>query len=124
MPPAGGACEILIVDDNADIVDMVRLILESSGYIIRTAANGAEALSELRRAGPARLILLDMMMPVMNGWQFRSEQLRDPTLANIPIVVLTGDGTAREKAAEIGAVAYLKKPVELKLLMDTLALYC
>jgi CheY-like chemotaxis protein len=70
------------------------------------------------------LILLDLFMPVMNGWTFRSEQLRDPTLAAIPVVVISADTEAVRKAATLGAVAAMAKPLDFGRLLDTVARHC
>ncbi len=119
---------ILVVDDDTDIRDAMCLILEHSGYQTVTAANGAEALRVLgERGGNGRsvdLILLDMMMPVMDGWGFRSSQLEWGAVAEIPVVVLTGDGRASAKAAAIGAAGYLKKPLDLDDLLALVAVHC
>jgi CheY-like chemotaxis protein len=110
---------ILVVDDDADIRDAMSLVLDHSGYRTVTAANGEEALAALAadRSGPSEspidLILLDMMMPIMDGWRFRDSQRAVPEIAGIPVVVLTGDGRAKDKAAALGAAGYLKKPLDL-----------
>lgn len=112
---------ILVVEDDFDIRDTLAQILEAEGYVVRGAANGHEALELLRRDRgdlPA-LILLDLMMPVMNGWQFRAEQLQDPELATIPVVVISADASVHQKAASIDAASFLKKPVQLETLLDT-----
>ncbi len=108
---------ILIVDDDPDILDSLALVLESAGYLTDTAMNGAEALKRLGAAPTPGLILLDLMMPVMDGWGFRKEQLRDPALASIPVVIMTGFGGAPEKAASIRAAGCLNKPIELEALL-------
>jgi CheY-like chemotaxis protein len=104
---------VLVVDDDRDIRELVRDILQFEGYSVVTASNGREALEHLRRADLPRLILLDLMMPIMNGWEFRAEQLKDPQLKSIPVVVLTGDGNASEKARSLNAPNYVMKPVHL-----------
>src|SRR5947207_15447872 len=82
---------ILIVEDDFDIREALTQILEDEGFQVRCASNGREAL-EVATSGPApRLILLDLMMPVMNGWQFRAEQLKDPRLAEVPVLVISAD---------------------------------
>jgi CheY-like chemotaxis protein len=110
---------VLVVEDNADILQAIVQVLEDEGHFVRVAANGREALERLReRDAPLpRVILLDLMMPVMDGWAFRAEQLRDPTLADIPVVVLTADGHASEKATHLGCAGALRKPVDLMTLL-------
>ena len=102
---------ILLVDDDAPSAEALRDILESEGYAVRTAENGQVALDALREADAYSVILLDVMMPVMNGYEFREEQLKDPKLASIPVIVLTADGHGRLKAAQLKAKHVLQKPL-------------
>ena len=117
-----GRC-VLVVDDDRDIRDMLNLALELGGYQVRTAASGAEALRQLREAGDVGVILLDMMMPEMNGWEFRTRQTLDPAIASVPVVILSGDGNIEQKAAALGAAAYVKKPIDLDTLFATVGRY-
>jgi CheY-like chemotaxis protein len=114
---------VLVVDDDADIRKMLAEILELEGYEAIPAANGREALGRLRAGARPTVILLDLMMPGMNGWQFRSEQVKDPDLASIPVVVLTGDGQADRKATDVGAVGYLCKPLDVEALLGLIERY-
>src|SRR5262249_27660442 len=86
-----GGC-VLVVDDDADVRGMLAQVLELEGYDVVTAADGREALRRLEERRPF-LVLLDLMMPGMNGWQFRAEQLKQPGIADVPVVVLSGDGS-------------------------------
>jgi two-component system response regulator MprA len=115
---------VLIVDDDTDIRDTIRLVLEHKGYRAMAASNGEEALRLLGAGDPVDLILLDMMMPVMDGWGFRNSQPDGPAFVTIPVVVLTGDGRASSKAAAIGAAGYLRKPLDLDDLLETVARHC
>jgi CheY-like chemotaxis protein len=115
---------ILIVDDDFDIRETIRDILLLRGYTVGAASDGKEALQLLRRGPPPCVILLDLMMPGMNGWEFREEQVRDPELAKIPVVVLSGDGSVDQKAGAIAAAAFLRKPLELSVLLATVSRYC
>ena len=81
---------ILIVDDDAASTDSLTDILTAEGYTVATARNGKEALAHLRGAPSPRLIILDLFMPEMDGWEFRREQLKDVKLRDIPVVVMTG----------------------------------
>jgi CheY-like chemotaxis protein len=117
------APHVLIVEDDLDIRDALSQILEEEGYLVATAANGLEALSLLRSGPRPRIILLDLMMPVMNGWQFRAEQRSDPALAEIPVVVISADNNVQEKARSIGVVDCFRKPIEIAGLLATLARY-
>ncbi|HYG76238.1 MAG TPA: response regulator [Planctomycetota bacterium] len=110
---------ILIIEDDVDIRDALTQILEFEGYDIASASNGKEALDVLRNSARPGLILLDLMMPVMDGWQFRAEQQQDKRLADIPVVIVSADGRIFQKATAIGAAGYLRKPVELEVLLNT-----
>src|ERR1051325_2493173 len=88
-----GACPgILVVDDDADIRESLREVLEDEGYQVSCVANGLEALRHLRQGNRPCVILLDLTMPVMDGWQFRREQKQDATISDIPLVVITATG--------------------------------
>jgi CheY-like chemotaxis protein len=115
---------VLIVDDDFDIRGLMTNILQIEGYHVLAAANGREALETLRSGARPRLILLDLMMPVMNGWQFRCEQLLDDRLAAIPVVVLSGAADVGERARTIGASGILRKPVDLDVLLEVVGRYC
>src|SRR5262249_24356296 len=111
---------ILIVEDDRATRESLGLILGAQGYSILGAGNGREAL-DLLRAGPhPDLILVDLMMPVMDGWEFRREQTGDAALAGIPVVVLSADGSVRQKAAALHADGYLQKPVDVESLLDAI----
>jgi CheY-like chemotaxis protein len=112
---------ILVVDDDADIRDTLAQVLEDEGYRVVCASNGLEAL-EMLRSDPAipALILLDLMMPVMNGWQFNEERRKDDRLARIPLVVVTAAGDARDRAASIKAVRIIQKPIRLEDLLEVI----
>jgi CheY-like chemotaxis protein len=110
---------VLLVEDDFDLRDALVPILEYEGHQVVSAANGKEALDRLQSmpAAPS-LILLDLMMPVMGGEEFRAEQLRDPRLASIPVVVVSARAQAAEKAARMGALACLQKPFDVEELLD------
>jgi CheY-like chemotaxis protein len=105
---------ILLIDDDEDMRESMSAVLELNGYKVKTAAHGRAAL-EVLRATPERpaLILLDLMMPVMDGWQFRDEQLRDPALAAIPVVVVSGQGLLMRQPAMPGVADVLRKPFDI-----------
>jgi CheY-like chemotaxis protein len=118
-PRARACAGVLVIEDDADILRAVVQVLEDEGYVVTAAENGRVALAALRAPGarPPCVILLDLMMPVMDGWAFRAEQLRDPALAPIPVIVLTADGNAAEKAVLMNGAGALRKPVELLTLL-------
>jgi CheY-like chemotaxis protein len=120
-----GCSRILVVDDDAGIRDMLTQLLEDEGYGVVTAADGQIALTQLRQGNsPPCLILLDLMMPVMNGVQFRSEQQQDSWLASIPVVVISAHLSGWQRAHTVQAADYLEKPVDLPKLLDIVARYC
>jgi DNA-binding response OmpR family regulator len=104
---------VLVVDDDPDILDALSEILEVEGYEVQRARNGREALQRLEHA-PPDLVLLDLMMPVMDGWEFARSL--DPD-ARPPIIVLSADRNVSVKAQEIGALGWLAKPFELSELL-------
>ncbi len=108
---------ILVVDDDRDMQATIAAILEDEGFDVRLAGDGLDALAALETTRPA-LILLDITMPRMDGYAFAEELRRRGAHAAIPIVVLTADGRAEEKAARVGADAYLAKPFGLSELLD------
>jgi CheY-like chemotaxis protein len=114
----------LIVEDDVDVAEALALILEDAGYVTEIASNGAEGLDRLRRGPPPELILLDLMMPVMGGCEFRREQVRMEDVASIPVVVLSADAQAARKAAEMECTDCVTKPVELDRLLDLVRRYC
>jgi len=113
---------ILVVDDDEDIRDSISSLLQLRGYSVDTAADGADGLERMRSGAPPALVILDFMMPRMNGEEFRAAQLRDPALAAIPVVLLTGAG----EGAVAGRVPVerIAKPIDLQLLFDTVARFC
>jgi CheY-like chemotaxis protein len=116
---------IFVVEDDRDILETVVCILEGEGYGAAGATDGREALDWLRAAvRPPCMILLDLMMPVLNGWQFRAEQLSDPRLSPIPVVVLSAAADLRQEAATLGAAGYLTKPFDFDQLLELAHRHC
>jgi CheY-like chemotaxis protein len=113
---------VLIVEDDLDTREMLGRFLELEGYRVETAENGKRALERLGSGMGACVILLDLMMPVMDGWQFRQEQIRDASLADIPVIVVSAAG--RERLEKIHANAYLSKPVDLDELLGCVTQFC
>jgi len=114
---------VMIVEDDRDTREMLARFLELEGFDVREAANGQAALEALREDSRTCVILLDLMMPVMNGWQFRKAQSNDPELSKIPVVVVTAAG-AREQIPAIDADAWLAKPVDFDRLLATIDPLC
>ena len=107
---------VLVVEDHADLRDMLAVLLEGEGFVVETAANGAEALQRLETVMPA-VILLDLMMPVMSGDEFRQRQLADPRYAAVPVICMTAAHDGRARAERLRAHAYFQKPLDFDLLL-------
>ncbi len=119
---AGG---VLIVEDDEDIRADLGAILRIKGYAVGEAANGREALEQLRSGELPCLVVLDLMMPVMNGWELRAAMRADERLQNLPVVVVSGAGRIdQEEAAALAPAAVLVKPFELSQLLELVARYC
>lgn len=116
---------ILIIEDDKEIRESLQDILTDEGYQVFTAENGALGLAYLQQASvlPA-LILLDISMPVLDGYGFREAQENDPRIANIPTAMISADGHVKEKANRAGLLEYLRKPLELRDLLNLVDRYC
>jgi two-component system, OmpR family, alkaline phosphatase synthesis response regulator PhoP len=103
---------VLIVEDERDLREVVAEALSEAGYQVVDASDGAEALDKLRACHPS-VVLLDLMMPRMNGWQFRAAQQQDPEVSRIPVIVISALGWV----ADLDAAEFLQKPFELDRLL-------
>jgi len=113
---------IMIIEDVRDERDAARILLEIEGYRVIAVASVEQALAHMRAVELLpRMILLDLMMHGTNGWEFRTEQLRDPRLASIPVVVCSGDGRIAEKATALGNLSHLEKPIDSTALLALVA---
>jgi len=122
--PAPDEKSILIVEDDLDLREALSAVLRDEGYRVAMAADGREALDCLRRQSRPSLILLDLTMPVMNGWQFRAEQRRDPDISEIPVVVLSAGDYRAEQMGQLEITDYVRKPIELGHLLRMIERYC
>jgi signal transduction histidine kinase len=118
-PGEGLRRRILLVEDDHAIRDVLHQLLDDEGYLVTTAENGQQALDALRTSAAPDLIILDLRMPVMDGWQFRALQKSDPTLAGIPVLAVSADGSPQ--AAAIDAAAYLRKPLSSETLLGVIS---
>ena len=109
---------ILIVEDDPDMQEIIQHALESGGYHVVAADNGQEALRQLRDGLNPSLIVLDLMMPVMDGFEFRKAQLADPQIADIPVIVCSGHQDPKSSAERLGVAAYIEKPFDFDALLD------
>src|SRR5215468_612959 len=120
---------VLIVEDDADMREMLASLLSMEGFHAVGAEDGLEALHLLRtvrhRAPETPcLVLLDLKMPRLSGNEFRRAQLGDPTVANVPVAVMSGATDIQQRADALGAVATLAKPIDFSALLDVVRRYC
>jgi CheY-like chemotaxis protein len=113
--------KILVVDDDDEILSSLRGLLESEGYAVETARDGREALDKLARMEPPQLVLLDLKMPVMDGWQFLSERSRDAASIKVPIVLLSGLPFIPNAP---GVSDFLSKPINPSRLLACVRRFC
>jgi CheY-like chemotaxis protein len=115
---------ILVVDDDEDLREAVTGALADEGYQVTGVGSAREALDYLRQGKPPSLILLDMMMPDMDGWELRLELKKQRATAEIPVVILSAHGKVRDAALALGAADYLRKPVRMESLLEVAERYC
>jgi CheY-like chemotaxis protein len=108
---ADPVASVLVVEDHEDLREMLVALLQTEGFDVLTAQNGAEALERLHDELPS-VILLDLMMPVMAGDEFRRRQLADPRLRDVPVICMTAAHDGAVRAARMGVDAYFQKPVD------------
>jgi CheY-like chemotaxis protein len=113
---------ILVVDDDDDVREVMTMALENSGYKVINAADGAQCLEILGRVPRPCLILLDLMMPRMDGWQVCAELERRPELSEVPVVVLTGN--VRATVTGLKVAGFLRKPFDLATLLGVVRRHC
>src|SRR5882762_8290589 len=111
---------VMVVEDDELEREALAHLLVANGYRVSTAANGLEALIQLRASAGADLIVLDMAMPVMDGWRFLSEKMRDPLLMPIKVIVLSGYDFPAPQLFSSLVEAFLRKPLELDALLGTI----
>ena len=116
---------ILIVEDDIDVRETLSEVLTDEGYKITAFSGGRAALEHLRKATtlPA-LILLDLMMPNMDGWEFRAEQRRNAEVPRVPTVILSADGNVEQNMESLQADGYLRKPIHIKTLLQLVERFC
>jgi CheY-like chemotaxis protein len=113
---------ILVVEDHNDLREMLAVLLETEGFVVQTAVNGADALERLDAVRPS-VILLDLMMPVMNGDEFRQRQLADPRFREVPVICMTAAHDGRARAERLHADAYFQKPVDFEELLQAVRVH-
>jgi CheY-like chemotaxis protein len=113
---------VLIVEDDADLREMMAQLLTMEGFVSTAVANGREALEYLRHGGRPHVILLDLMMPVMDGWEFLREQHRETDFAAVPVIILSA--LDQHRAGNTGNAEYLKKPLDFDRLVQLVRQHC
>jgi two-component system, chemotaxis family, chemotaxis protein CheY len=124
MTSASLPATVLIVEDDECIRNDLSIILQLEGFHTLLARNGHEALMILEHRPPPQVMVLDLMMPEMDGWQFRVEQLKSKKLAQVPIILLSAASSLDQEAATLGAVGYIEKPFNIADLLAMLKHYC
>jgi CheY-like chemotaxis protein len=116
---------VLVIEDDLDIREVMKRFLQREGFNVTTADNGLEGLKHLESAVDLPcIIFLDLMMPVMNGYQFREAQLKNGRIAKIPTVIVSADGKLDDKKTFINADYTLKKPVDIDALLEIIKKCC
>ena len=116
--------QVLVIEDDEEIRESLVETLHDNGHPAVGAANGKAGLELLARADLPCLILLDLMMPVMDGHEFRAAQLKNPQLASVPVVVLSAHRDLDNEARKLGASAWMQKPLKLDALLEAVKRYC
>jgi DNA-binding response OmpR family regulator len=116
--------EILIVEDDSSLREALAQVLSDEGYELLSARDGLEAVNCLKNGNRPDVILLDLSMPVVNGWEFRMFQKGDPELARIPVILITAGGYSREEVAWLEPSALVPKPVDLDVLLAVIRRFC
>ncbi len=125
MQTEPGGKSILVVEDNDIAREGLAVVLRQAGYLVDMEVDGAGALKRLREGPLPDLILLDMLLPGVDGWQFMEQRRRDPRLFSVPVVVTTGLGVAApDWAASLGACGCLRKPIETDALLREVGRCC
>jgi len=111
---------VLVVDDDEDICEALEVILQTRGYTCVIARNGEVALDVMRTDPLPNVVLLDMMMPIMSGEDARIAQLADARIADVPVIVMTADATAEDRAMSLGVSKFLRKPLRIDELISAM----
>jgi len=120
-PKERGRGAVLVVEDDPATREALVVFLRHEGYPAESVNDGQQALARLRDKKPPSLVLLDLMLPVMDGFEFRVQQLQDPQIAAIPVIVFSSGGDLGEKVARLRVDGCLTKPVDPEALLRCLA---
>jgi CheY-like chemotaxis protein len=111
---------ILLIEDDTDVREVLSYLLLDQGYDVACAVDGQEALSYLHAGLKPSIIVLDLMMPGMNGYEFRDAQRREPELASIPVIVLSAAGNVAQRTKDLDAAVALEKPIAFEKLCNAI----
>ena len=120
----GKARRVLVIDDDDEVRDALAELLESEGFQVEKASNGREGLELLRHEPPPAVIVLDLLMPEMDGWQFCEEQASDPSIRGIPVLIVSATVEPRRFPRSVNDGAFFRKPADLLRLISTIEGYC
>jgi CheY-like chemotaxis protein len=122
---SGSINTVLVVDDDADVRSAVGELLNEEGFAVCVAENGRVALDLLERGLRPQVVLLDLMMPVMDGWDFRAQQLRSASLRDLPVIIITAAGfSAASMRMQFGDLPFVPKPPDSAVLLSTIKSAC
>jgi CheY-like chemotaxis protein len=125
LAPRKAIGKVLLIDDDLAIVEAIADFLEEEGFLVLAAVNGIDALNQLRSGLHVDVIVLDVRMPVMDGWEFRAVQLADPALRDIPVVIVSASHFTRDSLrGEFKAYDALAKPIELERFLEAIKSAC
>ncbi len=110
---------ILLVEDDDDIREIVGMVLEGAGYLVRMASNGQEGLLRLRELPKPDLVLVDLMMPIKTGYEYCCDHRADPECSQVPLIIMSADHAPTFENRSLKIDAFLKKPIDLQTLLDT-----
>jgi DNA-binding response OmpR family regulator len=114
---------VLVIEDDASVQQLLAAYLQLEGFQVTTADNGIEGLKRMKQSRPC-LILLDLMMPIMDGEQFRAAQLREPGLADVPDICISAIYDARQRAERMQAAGLIKKPFDIEEVLSAVRARC
>lgn len=124
MERATKACQVVVVEDDADVRSALADLLEEEGYAVAVAHNGSAALAALQTLSQPKLIILDLMMPEMNGWELLHQLKADARLADVPVAVLSAVAAFEQRRGKLDVAAVLPKPVDAGQLLQIVARFC
>ena len=121
---AGSEPQILLIEDDTDVRNTLADLLHQAGYLVATVEDGRQAMQYLRDHRPPRLMILDLLMPFMDGFEFRRETLAEPSLAAIPVIVTTALSAEYRRENVLQATDYFTKPLDVKRLLESIRRCC